>query len=86
MCGLGVWMCWSFASSWWFFLSGVSLASQENFYFKEHTLSASSLYLPSWKKNHELSFFISFGQCKFEVYFVYYEYCYFCLFLGLLAW
>jgi hypothetical protein len=28
----------------------VSPASQENFYFKEHTLSASSLLSPSWKK------------------------------------
>jgi hypothetical protein len=38
-----VWRCLSFASSLWFFLSSMCPASQENFYFKEHTLSASSL-------------------------------------------
>jgi hypothetical protein len=43
MCGLVVQRCQHLASSWWFFLSVVSPASQENFYFKEHTLSASSL-------------------------------------------
>jgi hypothetical protein len=43
MCRLGVWRCQSFASSWWLFLTGVSPASQENFYFKELMLSASSL-------------------------------------------
>jgi hypothetical protein len=35
--------CWIFASSWWFFLPGVSPASQQDFYFMELTLSASSL-------------------------------------------
>jgi hypothetical protein len=29
-----------------------------------------------------MSFFILFDQCKFEVYFVRYNYCYFCLFSG----
>jgi hypothetical protein len=43
MYGLGAWGCWSFASSWWFFLPGVSLASQQDFCFMELTLSASSL-------------------------------------------
>jgi hypothetical protein len=38
MCRLGVH---SFVSSWWFFLPGVSPVSQQDFYFKEHTLSAS---------------------------------------------
>jgi hypothetical protein len=33
----------SFASSWWFFLPGVSLATQQDFYFMELMLSASSL-------------------------------------------
>jgi hypothetical protein len=31
MCGLGVWSCQSFASSWWFFLPGVSPASLQEF-------------------------------------------------------
>jgi hypothetical protein len=42
MCGLRVWRCQSFASFWWFFLPGVSPVSQQDFYFKEHMLSASS--------------------------------------------
>jgi hypothetical protein len=41
MCGLEVKGCWNFASPWWFFLSGVSPASQQDFYFKEHTLTTS---------------------------------------------
>jgi hypothetical protein len=43
MRGLVVWRCQSFAASWWFFLPSVSPVSQQDFYFKEHTLSASSL-------------------------------------------
>jgi hypothetical protein len=43
ICRLGVWRCQSFASSWWFFLPYVSPASQQEFYFKEHTLATSSL-------------------------------------------
>jgi hypothetical protein len=43
MCGLGVQRCRSFASSWWFFLPGVSSATQQDFYFKKHMLLASSL-------------------------------------------
>jgi hypothetical protein len=42
VCGLGVWRCWSFASSWWFFLLGVSTASLQEFTLGS-TLSASSL-------------------------------------------
>jgi hypothetical protein len=42
MHGLGVWRCWSFASSWWFFLQGVSPASLQDFTLGS-TLSASSL-------------------------------------------
>jgi hypothetical protein len=34
--------CRNFASSWWFFLPGVSSASQPDFYFKEQRLAASS--------------------------------------------
>jgi hypothetical protein len=37
MCGLGVWRCQSFASSWWFFLHGVSPVSSPRFYFRKHT-------------------------------------------------
>jgi hypothetical protein len=29
-----------------------------------------------------MSFFVSFDQCRFEVYFVRYKYCYSCLFSG----
>jgi hypothetical protein len=43
MCRLGVWSCQSFASSWCFFLPGVSPVSLQDFYFKEHTLASSSL-------------------------------------------
>jgi hypothetical protein len=39
---LGVWRCWSFASSWWFFLQGVSPASLQDFTLRS-TISASSL-------------------------------------------
>jgi hypothetical protein len=46
VCGLGVWRWWSFASSWWFFLPGVSPASLQEFTLGS-TLSASSLYSPS---------------------------------------
>jgi hypothetical protein len=42
MCRLGVWRCWSFASSWWFFLQGVSPASLQDFTLGS-MLSASSL-------------------------------------------
>jgi hypothetical protein len=42
MCGLGVWRCWSFVSSWWFFLLGVSPVSLQDFTLRS-TLSASSL-------------------------------------------
>jgi hypothetical protein len=42
MHGLGVWRCWSLASSWWFFLPGVSPASLQEFTLG-NTLSASSL-------------------------------------------
>jgi hypothetical protein len=42
MHGLGVWRCQSFASSWWFFLIGVSPASFQEFTLGS-TLSASSL-------------------------------------------
>jgi hypothetical protein len=38
MSRLGVQGCRSFASSWWFFLPVVSLASQKDFYLKENTL------------------------------------------------
>jgi hypothetical protein len=49
MCRLGVWRCQSFASSWWFLMPGVSPASQQDFYFKEHTLAhpSSSCHLGS---------------------------------------
>jgi hypothetical protein len=43
VCRLGVQRCWNFGSSLWFFLPGVSPASQQDFYFKELMLSASSL-------------------------------------------
>jgi hypothetical protein len=43
MCRLGVQGCWIFASSWWFFLPGMSPESQQDFYFMELMLSASSL-------------------------------------------
>jgi hypothetical protein len=43
--GLG---CQSFAYSWCFFLPIVAHDSQQDFWFTELTLSASSLYLPSW--------------------------------------
>jgi hypothetical protein len=43
MCGLGVQGYQSFASSWWYFLPGVSLMTQQDFYFMELMLSASSL-------------------------------------------
>jgi hypothetical protein len=39
--GLGVWRCWSFASSLWFFLPGVSPASLQEFTLGS-TLSAFS--------------------------------------------
>jgi hypothetical protein len=42
MCGLGVWRCQIFASSWWNFLPGVSPASQQDFSFMELTLFTSS--------------------------------------------
>jgi hypothetical protein len=42
MHGLGVWRCWTFASSWWFFLQGISPASLQDFTLGS-TLSASSL-------------------------------------------
>jgi hypothetical protein len=42
MCGLGVWRCWSFASSWLFFLPGVAPVSLQEFTLGS-TLSASSL-------------------------------------------
>jgi hypothetical protein len=42
MRGLGVWQCWSFTSSWWFFLQGVSPASCQDFTLGT-TLCASSL-------------------------------------------
>jgi hypothetical protein len=41
LCVLGVWKCRSFASSWWFFLPGVSPASLQEFTLG-NTLSASS--------------------------------------------
>jgi hypothetical protein len=41
MCGLGVWRCRSFASSWWFLLPGVSPASLQEFTLGS-TLSACS--------------------------------------------
>jgi hypothetical protein len=47
MCELLVWRCRSFASSWWFFLPGVSPVSLQEFTFGS-ALSASSLYSPSW--------------------------------------
>jgi hypothetical protein len=31
---------------------------------------------------YEVSFFVLFDQCKFEVYFVWYKYCYLYLFWG----
>jgi hypothetical protein len=37
-----VWRCWRFASSWWFFLQGVSPASLQNFTLGS-TISAFSL-------------------------------------------
>jgi hypothetical protein len=43
VCRLGVQGCHSFASSWWFFLAGVSPAFQQDFGFKELRLSAPSL-------------------------------------------
>jgi hypothetical protein len=43
MWGLGVQGYQSFASSWWFFLPGVSVGTQQDFYFTELMLSASSL-------------------------------------------
>jgi hypothetical protein len=42
MCGLEVQGFQNFAASWWFFLPGVAPASQQDFYFKEHMLAASS--------------------------------------------
>jgi hypothetical protein len=42
MCGLRVWRCQSFASSWWFFLPGISAASLQDFTLGS-TLSVSSL-------------------------------------------
>jgi hypothetical protein len=42
MHGLGVWRSWGFASSWWFFLPGVSPASLQDFTLGS-MLSASSL-------------------------------------------
>jgi hypothetical protein len=42
MCGLRVWRCQSFASSWWFFLPGISPASLQEFTLGS-MLSASSL-------------------------------------------
>jgi hypothetical protein len=41
MHGLGVWRSWSFASSWWFFLQGVSPASLQDFTLG-NSISASS--------------------------------------------
>jgi hypothetical protein len=38
------------------------------------------MYFPFY--SYEVSFFISFDQYKFEVYFVWYKYCYSCLYLG----
>jgi hypothetical protein len=35
---------------------------------------------------YEVSFFVSFDQCRFEVYFVWYKYYCSCLLLGPLAW
>jgi hypothetical protein len=43
MCRLGAQGCQNFASSWWYFLPGMSPASQQDFCFTELTLSASSL-------------------------------------------
>jgi hypothetical protein len=43
LCRLGVRECWNFASSWWFFLPGVSPMSQQDFSFMELTLSTFSL-------------------------------------------
>jgi hypothetical protein len=42
MHGLGVWKCWRFAFSWWFFLQGVSPVSLQDFTLGS-MLSASSL-------------------------------------------
>jgi hypothetical protein len=40
---MGVWGCQCFVSSWWLFLPVLSPASQQDFYFTEFMLSASSL-------------------------------------------
>jgi hypothetical protein len=45
--GLGVWCCWSFTSSWWFFLQGLCTAPLQDFTLGS-MLSASSLLSPSW--------------------------------------
>jgi hypothetical protein len=53
MCGLGVWGCQSFASSWWFFLPGVSPVSQQDFYFTDLYISYFIyLFIGCWAPKH----------------------------------
>jgi hypothetical protein len=41
------------------------------------------MYCPFY--SYEMSSFVLFDQCKFEIYFVWYKYCYFCLFSGAIS-
>jgi hypothetical protein len=51
---LGVWQCWSFTSSWWFFLQSVSPVSFQDFTLGS-MLSASS--------SHHLGILLCFSMC-----------------------
>jgi hypothetical protein len=48
MCGLGVWRCQSFASSWWFFLQDVSPVSLQDFTLGSRLSASSSRHLPGF--------------------------------------
>jgi hypothetical protein len=54
ICGLGVWGCCSFASSWWFFLPGVSPVSQQDLCWvwnSHYLLPPSSCHLGTFPKS-----------------------------------